>query len=74
MKHAPRMKRAEFPTFTAWFKAQYGRLPDYKKPARDTVRDLEQKLAVAREQLRSENALMAAWDNALYGWNARGKR
>lgn len=59
--------------FREWFKEQYGAVPSERarQQAAQRVKDLENALRVARIKLHVEESRLAAWTNAMYGWNAR---
>lgn len=59
--------------FNNWFKKQYGRLPNQRKRDKSRVNavELEAALRQAKINLQREDALLSAWNDALYGWNAR---
>lgn len=59
--------------FGAWFKAQFGRMPNASRltKLRNRRQELEAQLEEATMEFRMEDSLHAAWRCALYGWNAR---
>jgi len=63
------MKRS---AFAAWFKAQFGAMPNEPKRRRlsTKVQDLEMALHIARKQYEREVWLSDKFDAALKGWNA----
>lgn len=61
--------------FADWFKDQYGKLPSSRRRMALSRKHQELKAAydAALLEYRAEDALHAAYNNALYGWNARKK-
>ena len=61
--------------FGAWFKLQFGRMPNGSRltKLRNKKNELKAELEATTIEFQMESALHAAWNAALYGWNARKK-
>lgn len=59
--------------FKDWFVQQYGSMPSVRKRSAAWKRKWEAEVALTEAQLEYalENAKFEAFNNALYGWNAR---
>jgi hypothetical protein len=62
--------------FEAWFKAQFGRMPNASRLTKLRNRRDELRAALSEVEIewKMEDSLHAAWRCALYGCNARNKR
>lgn len=59
--------------FQAWFKEQFGSLPNERKRVKLSIKvhELESALVYARKELQQQEWLRDSADAALKGWNAK---